>query len=165
MVAVSDRISRIPRFGDYTIFHPFERRNFPGMNISASIRYTTEDDWLIMRGEALKKKDGAGYAQYPANAEMLCEKKEYCGRSYSYGDKYIADSLLHTSHPGNPKTWLAAGINHHLTLVARQLRDLNAPAPKLQPPPRTSADAVAHDQKSFPFDLLRQSLRRNRRGR
>jgi mannose-6-phosphate isomerase-like protein (cupin superfamily) len=41
------------------------------MNISASIRYTTDDYWVIMRGEGLRNKGGAGYDQYPANAELL----------------------------------------------------------------------------------------------
>lgn len=52
---------RLPAFSDYTIQHanftePPERANF-----SASIRYTSEDHWVIMRGESVFQDNGPGY--------------------------------------------------------------------------------------------------------
>ncbi len=132
-IAGSRHTSRIPLFGDYTILHPFVRPNFPGMNISASIRYTTDDYWVIMRGEGLRNEGGAGFDQYPANAELLMQRQEYCGAEFSYGDRYIFERPLKRKNPGNPTTWIAAGVNHHLTFVVRQIRMLYVPSTESRP--------------------------------
>ncbi len=118
----SPGLPRIPTFGDYTTQHAIFQEPRPGLNVSASIRYTTHEHWVIMRGEGLRTKGSPGYAQYPANAELLCGRKEYSGPQFSYGDDYIwkvASRQITT--PGSPETWLRAGINHHLTFVVRQI--------------------------------------------
>jgi Beta protein len=74
---------RIPNFSDYTIQHgefvePPERANF-----SASIRYTSDNYWVIMRGESVFRDDGPGFDQWPANAQLLCARNEYCGPNFS----------------------------------------------------------------------------------
>jgi hypothetical protein len=75
-----------------------------------------------MRGEGLRNPGGAGHAQYPANAELLCGRKEFCGPQFSTGDEYIYKIGSHREDgPGTPETWLRAGINHHLTFAARQI--------------------------------------------
>ena len=126
--AVSDGwpLSRTPSFGDYTIQHPVFAEPPPRANFSASIRYTAEDDWVVMRGEGVFNDDGPGYAQWPANAQLLCERSEFCGEDFSYGDRYIATMARQTKKPGNPETWLLAGFSHHLTLVTRQIASLFA---------------------------------------
>ena len=80
---------RMPTFGDYAIQHHRFSEPIPGMNVSASIRYTTTDDWLVLRGEGLRNKDGPKHAQYGANAQLLVERKEFCGADFSEGDAYI----------------------------------------------------------------------------
>jgi hypothetical protein len=146
-IAGSRRTSRIPLFGDYAILHPFVRPIFAGMNISASIRYTSDDSWVIMRGEGLRNEGGAGFEQYPANAESLMERSEYCGVDFSYGDRYIAERPIHRDKPGNPTTWIAAGVNHHLTFVVRQIRNLYVPSTEIAPSP-------ARAQREFQQQLL-----------
>jgi hypothetical protein len=118
---------RIPTFGDYTIQHPFLNNNLPEVpNPSASIRYTSSQHWIIMRGEALHKENGRGHSQYPAHAEMLYGHDEYSGENFSKGDAYIAMKrmTLNTKGTGSVETWLQAAINHHLTFVVRQLASL-----------------------------------------
>ena len=132
-IAASRHTSRIPLFGDYAVLHPFVRPNFRGMNISASIRYTTDDYWVIMRGEGLRNEGGAGFDQYPANAELLMQRQEYCGAEFSYGDRYIFERPSKKENPGNPTTWIAAGVNHHITFVARQTAMLYAPSTETRP--------------------------------
>lgn len=118
-------IQRIPTFGDYTIQHPFLNDNLPPVpNPSASIRYTSSEHWVILRGEALHKDNGRGHAQYPANAEMLCNRDEYSGGTFSKGDAYIESKRMVFDKPGTPGTWLQAGINHHLSFVIQQLANL-----------------------------------------
>ena len=86
-----------------------------------------------MRGEGLRNKGGAGYDQYPANAELLMQRQEYCGAEFSYGDRYIFERPLKRKNPGTPTTWIAAGVNHHLTFVVRQMAMLYAPSTEIRP--------------------------------
>jgi hypothetical protein len=121
-IVSSAGLPRRPSFGDYTIQHPVYYEPVKGANPSASIRYSTDDYWVIMRGEGLRNPGGPGHKQYPANAELLCGRKEFCGPQFSAGDEYIWKIGSHqVDGPGTPETWLRAGINHHLTFAARQI--------------------------------------------
>lgn len=117
-------LSRLPTFGDYTILHPYLSVPIPGMNISASIRYTAWEYWVIMRGEGLRNVGGPGYAQYPANAEMLTMRDDFSGSWFSAGDRYISEIAMKKDRTGSPATWIQAGVNHHLTFVVDQLEKL-----------------------------------------
>lgn len=112
---------RKPAFGDYTIQHPYfsEPPSFP--NFSASIRYTCENYWVIMRGEGVRNDDGPGFSQWPANAQLLCARNEFCGSRFCYGDEYIEEMSCQTKKTGSAETWLRAGINHHLAFTSRQV--------------------------------------------
>lgn len=114
-------LPRKPTFGDYTILHPYLSKPILGMNISASIRYTSYDYWVVMKGEGLRNKSGAGYAQYPANADLLTMQPEFTGAWFSHGDRYISEIALKGKPTGNPKTWLQAGISHHLAFMTDQM--------------------------------------------
>jgi len=122
-------LKRPPSFSDYTIQHPvYISQGSAATNPSASIRYALEDYWLIERGEGLRNPEGAGFKQYPALAKLLVgQKKLFKGEDFSYGDFYISEKAkdIKTTKTGNPKTWIEAGINHHLTLVARQIASLS----------------------------------------
>jgi hypothetical protein len=121
----SKSLPRLPIYSDYTIQHAKyimrEGQSYP----SASIRYTSDDYWLIMRGEAIKR-DGPGSAQWQANAMLLCDMPEYCNHTFSEGNKYIKEISLQRKETGNTTTWLRAGINHHMTFVVRQLASISA---------------------------------------
>ncbi len=123
-VLVEPRLARRPTFGDYTIQHAHYSEPPRRPHYSASIRYTCSEDWLIMRGESVFNDEGPGFAQWPANAQLLCDRPEFCGADFSYGDSYIRQMSLQTEKPGNAETWLRAGFNHHLTLVVRQIANL-----------------------------------------
>lgn len=111
-----------PSFGDYTIQHGvYEEHEGQHLNFSASIRYTGDEGWIIMRGEGVLNEDGPGYAQWPANAQLLCSRDEFSGPNFSAGDRYIENMSGQTAHTGTAKDWLAAGINHHITFVVRQI--------------------------------------------
>jgi hypothetical protein len=116
--------ARKPAFGDYTIQHSIYVAPPTFANFSASIRYCAEDYWVVMRGEGVLNEGGAGYDQWPANAQLLCDRPEFCGPSFSSGDSYIVERAAHPERTGNATTWLRAGINHHLTYVVHQLASL-----------------------------------------
>jgi len=114
-------------FGDYTTQHAVYNPPPARANFSASIRYASHNYWVIMRGESVFKDDGPGFDQWPANAQLLCERNEYCGSVFSAGDKYIGEMSTSMDKTGNAGTWLQAGINHHITFVVQQLASLGAP--------------------------------------
>ena len=112
---------RRPTFGDYTIQHPIYQEPPEHSNPSASIRYTHSEYWVIMRGEGLKNEDGPGHQQYRAEAQLLCDMDEFCGAAFSRSDRYIREVSRRSNNPGNPYTWLRAGMNHHMTFATRQI--------------------------------------------
>lgn len=124
LVDAPKRVARLPAYGDYTIQHGHYSEAPEHANVSASIRYAADEYWVIMRGEGLRNENGPGYAQYPANAQLLCARPEYYGQSFSYGDRYIFEMSQQAQQPGSPETWLRAGVNHHLTLASRQIASL-----------------------------------------
>lgn len=116
--------TRIPDFGDYTINSPALLEFDPlKMKLSAKIRYTTDEDWLAIKGRQLKGNGG----QFHRLARQLVERVEYCGPMFSAGDKYILECANHQQGPGNPMTWVRVGVNHHMTFVVKQLASLPAP--------------------------------------
>lgn len=122
-----EQILTLPRsirrrtFGDYTIQHAIYQEPPENSNPSASIRYTHSDYWIIMRGEGLKNENGPGNAPYPAEAQLLCERDEFCGGGFSPGDRYMYETSQTPGTPGTPLTWLRAGINHHMVYAVRQI--------------------------------------------
>jgi T4 beta protein len=120
----SRRLRRQPSFADYTVQYGFYVEPPPRSNPSASIRYALSEKWVVMRGEGIFNEDGPGHEQYVANAMLLCDSEDFYGQGFSYGDGYIFDVSQGVQNHGNPETWIRAGINHHLTVVARQIANL-----------------------------------------
>jgi hypothetical protein len=121
----SSHEARLPNFSDYTVQYAKYSARRPGrMSYSASIRYTAQDSWILMRGENVFREGGPGFQQYPDLAIMLCDLPQYCGEGFSRGDRYIKELSLQTAETGAAPQWLQAGINHHITYVVRQLQSL-----------------------------------------
>ena len=116
------QLPRQPAYGDYGIAHvaflDFDPRF---MQITAAIRYTTGDDWLIVRGATIKK---AGGQQWFALAAQLTGRPEFAGSSHCQGDDFIDQCGGGTSGPGNLTTWRTVGTVHHLTVVDGQIASL-----------------------------------------
>ena len=109
-------------FGDYAMAHPIGKSLDPRtMRMSANIRYTTQDEWLVVKGRNVRQY---GFDQYFDLCRILVERPEYSGRTYSWGDRYISDCAEAMQGPGNATTWRKVGVNHHLTLVTRGLASL-----------------------------------------
>lgn len=130
--AVNKELQRRPAFADYTIQHPIYKEATQFFHPTTSIKYTLKESWLIMKGKRQK------FDKYLASAaELVKHKKFYYGANFSSGDKYIAEKAKHFDKyiraknegkdikgTGSTETWLRAGINHHLTLVANQIANL-----------------------------------------
>ena len=95
-----------------------------------------------MRGEGLNT--GPGFTQYAAHAKLLCQRKDFSGKTFSDGDLYIDRLRNQLDGTGNLETLVRAGINHHITLVVNQIAKLfgtsagaglfREPTPNQRPP-------------------------------
>jgi hypothetical protein len=123
--APNSRLVRKPTFGDYTILYPYLVPLPRFLNVSASIRYTSDEYWVIMRGEGLNNEDGPGRSQYPAQALLLRERDEFCGDEFSAGDRYLRElGQAIGQSKGSPESLIRAGVNHHITFVVKQISEL-----------------------------------------
>jgi hypothetical protein len=117
--------ARPPCFGDYGVAHPdpFVGTDPKLMSISAAIRYTVADDWLVAKGGLFKGQGGSGRggdALIPA-AGLLAEHEEFCGRDFCAGDRWISQVAQAGAGGGNPERWRRVATNHHLTFVTGQI--------------------------------------------
>lgn len=83
--AVSESKNRMrkPSFSDYTIQYGLYKEPVEGNNPSVSVRYTLDEEWLIMRGEAVRGKNPSdsdegrpGREQWHGHAQLLCDNRE-----------------------------------------------------------------------------------------
>ena len=106
-------------YGDYAISHPLLRGIDPRiMRMSASVRYTILESWLIVKGRNVSQY---GFEQYYDLCKRLIARPEYFGADFSWGDDFIYKCAQASAGPGNATTWRKVGVNHHITLVARRL--------------------------------------------
>lgn len=112
---------RSPTFGDYTVQFGRYVEPKPGAIPSASLRYTLDDSWLVMRGEQ-PTAEGPDESQYLMWARVLRDSPQwYAGPDFSAGDAFIAHMATGQHGFGTPSDWLAVAINHHITKTVRQL--------------------------------------------
>ena len=126
-------------FSDYTIRHPLYAFKPQFYMPSASIIYTTNRDWRIIRGQRGK------FEQYLAGAQIIVGSDFYLQETYSFGDKFIGDKAAYYGQylakysklekdkrpkleTGNAESWIRAGLNHHLALSVNQLIALDEAA-------------------------------------
>jgi hypothetical protein len=115
-------IPRRPSFGDYAISHPEMNEMDPRMlKMSAAIRYTTPDEWLVLKGRNVRDH---GFVQFHTLAATLIQRPEYAGQTFSWGDDYIWNCAHSQCGPGNATTWRQVGTNHHMTCVTTQIANL-----------------------------------------
>jgi hypothetical protein len=110
---------RIPTFGDYTINHPdIARIDMRLMKPSATIRYTIDDGWLIIKGKNVRDH---GRDQYIEHCSTLVSSAYYYGKAFSRADEYIQGCANRTESTGNLSTWRWVGTNHHLEKVTKDV--------------------------------------------
>jgi hypothetical protein len=120
--SLSTKIQRQPRFGDYGIAHFDVRELDPRvMKVSASIRYTSDTEWLIFRGRSLRDPRFGGYEQFRTLSTQIVNHPAYAGMEYSWGDRFIYTCAYGEEGTGSLTTWRQVGTNHHITHVVRQL--------------------------------------------
>ncbi|EFC82583.1 beta family protein [Parafrankia sp. EUN1f] len=118
-----------PSFGDYAIANPAADMGAfpPGGRISATLRYTNGDQWIIAKGGLYAGKPrGMGAAAMNPVAAQLSASTYFAGRQHCRADAWIAAVADDDATGGSPTTWRQHGTLHHLTLVSEQIATLFA---------------------------------------
>jgi len=112
-------------FGDYAITNPRLVDFKKHMQVSPKILYTTDSDWIVLKGKSAKRHT---WEQTRGMCKNLVGLTEFLGADFSYGDHYITACADGESiATGQGGVWKKVGTNHHITLVARQVASLPGP--------------------------------------
>ena len=119
-------LPRLPTYADYGVAHPepvddLAEKSAP--NMSASLRYSTEYELLIVKGYLVRS---SGYERFPSLLAELVEHSDFAGASFSDGDARIK-AAAEGAGPGNSTKWRSWATSHHLSLVRQQIASLYAP--------------------------------------
>ena len=114
---------RRPNYGDYTIVHPnFKALDMRMVKAAAKLIYTKSNSWGTRKGSAFR--DNPSQMRWHC-AEIIQDSHfEFRGGGYSYGDKYIEGCAVGLESTSNLTRWKDVGINHHMTMVVRDLAKL-----------------------------------------
>jgi hypothetical protein len=116
-------------YGDFATIHPVtleEDLDPRTMNPSASVRYTHEGAWTLLRGQGTRTRGGPGFAQFENHADTLVAMPQYRGEHFSFGDGRIMRIHRRDERPGNLETWVTIGVNHHISEIVDQIATLPA---------------------------------------
>ena len=117
-------LPRLPSFSDCVIQHPRGVEGFDPriMQVSASIRYTLDDDWLLLKGESTRITPPT--TQFPALATLLVYghlQPRFAGQSHCAGCRSMKASADGASGLGSAEVWRRLGTIHHITTAVKQL--------------------------------------------
>lgn len=122
-LAEMDELPRVPSFGDYAIAHPEINELDPRtMTMTAQIRYTSDLDFLILKGRSVKHH---GFEQFFSLSDTLLAMKEFAGKDFSVGDNMLYECSSKKEKTGNATTWRKIALTHHIAVVLSQLDSLS----------------------------------------
>jgi len=122
---LGSRADRLPTFGDYTINHPdLLSVDMRLVKPSATIRYATDDAWLIVKGRNVRDHK---FEQYRDLCRTVASSPHFCGSEFSTGDQRIALCAAGGGTTGNLSTWREVGTNHHMEKVVRDIANYFGP--------------------------------------
>lgn len=121
------RFSRVPVYSDCAIQHPSGVEGFDPrmMQVSASVRYTLADDWLLIKGQGTRRHPAR--LQFPRLAKRLAYGYlggHFLGEAHCEGCASIKSAADGQPGLGSPEVWRRIGTVHHITEVTRTLRSL-----------------------------------------
>jgi hypothetical protein len=118
----TQRLSPIQlQFGDYATSYPSVE---PGIGFQGSpkVRYTTADNYLVIKGAAVGRSPNTMAEQFHRISYTLASNGNYMGRSFSWGDAHIHECCDASSESnGNLTTWVKVNTNHHIEEVVFRL--------------------------------------------
>ena len=120
-------VNREVIYGDYATIHPIvaeEDLDPRTINPTASVRYTFDELWTLLRGRGTRSRGSTGFAQFYNHADTLFNMPQYRGEGFSYGDAKIARIHRREEAQGNLETWVTIGVNHHIAEVVDLISSL-----------------------------------------
>ncbi len=119
-----DTLPRLPTFSDCVIQHPrgVEGFNPRMMQVSASVRYTLVDRWLLLKGESTRITPPS--TQFPDLATLLIYghlQPNIAGQDHCDGCASMKASADGASGLGSAEVWRRLGTIHHITTAVEQL--------------------------------------------
>lgn len=123
-------MTRLPVFSDCVIQHPKGVEGFNPliMQVSASVRYTLPDEWLLIKGESTRQSPPS--VQFPKLAKQLVYghlRHHFAGPTHCDGCRSIKDAADDAPKLGSAEIWRRLGTIHHITTVMEQLGALSWP--------------------------------------
>jgi len=123
-------LPRLPTFSDCAIQHPTGVEDFDPryMSVSASIRYTLDEAWLLIKGESSRRARTT--VQFPRLATQLVYghlRDHFAGESHCAGCASIKEAANGTPGLGSAEVWRRLGTIHHITRVVEDLAALGEP--------------------------------------
>lgn len=114
---------RVPTYGDYAIGHPdlLDDINPRMLQISAKLKYTCSEQWLVARGALFKGTGGrseGGEAIRPAARAISAHNDFALG--HCRGEDWITAAAAQ-GPTGSPRTWITVGTSHHVQKVLDQI--------------------------------------------
>lgn len=121
---------RLPTFSDCAIQHPAGVEGFDPriMAASASIRYTLEKDWLLIKGQSTRSSRAG--EQLPALAHELVYgnfRPKFYGSDHCNGCQLMKAAADGAPRLGSPGVWRQLGTIHHISVVTQALASLPWP--------------------------------------
>ena len=121
---------RLPTYSDGAIQHPqgvegFDPRTMP---VSASIRYTVPNSWLLIKGESTHSTPPS--QQFPNLATQLVDgnlRHHFYGASHCVGCASMEAAAHGAKGFGSAEAWRRLGTIHHITTVVKELASLSWP--------------------------------------
>ncbi len=115
-------LERLPTFSDCAIQHPVGVEKFDPtkMHVSASIRYASGNNWLLVKGESTKVTPSR--VQFPQLATRLVYgqlRSDFASAGHCAGCQMAKDSADGLSRLGSAEVWRKIGTIHHITTVVQ----------------------------------------------
>lgn len=120
-------LSRLPTFSDCAIQHPAGVEGFDPrmMQVSASVRYTLHDGWLLIKGESTRSTPAS--TQFPELATRLVYghlRPHFAGPNHCAGCASIKAAADGAPGLGSAEAWRRLGTIHHISTVMQGLGSL-----------------------------------------
>lgn len=130
LYAIRGSIPRLPTFSDCAIQHPEGVEGFDPliMQVSASVRYTIIDQWLLMKGESTRNVPPS--VQFPNLAVQLVYghlSQHFAGPGHCAGCQGMQDAADGQPKLGSAEAWRRLGTIHHLTRAVQTIQGLTWP--------------------------------------
>jgi len=126
----ADELPILPMFSDYGLEYPAQYRAVKAPP-SAHLRYSTERDYVVAKG-ASTKKPNSHKAIYPV-ASALVRNPCFMGPEFSDGNAFIYRLATIQDRTGHSSDWRWAAVDHHLSLVLAQLREMYSIPEDIEP--------------------------------